>query len=39
VRIDEFDESQRADGLVRIFASIIVDKDSQKKIVIGRPGR
>ncbi len=39
VRIDEFDESQRADGLVRIFASIIVDKDSQKKIVIGRAGQ
>lgn len=39
VRIDEFDESQRAEGLVRIFASIIVDKESQKKIVIGRAGQ
>ncbi len=39
VRIDEFDESERADGLVRIFASIIVDKESQKKIVIGRAGQ
>ncbi|RPJ55796.1 MAG: GTPase Era [Acidobacteria bacterium] len=39
VRIDEFDESQRADGFVRIIASIIVDKESQKKIVIGRAGQ
>ena len=39
VRIDEFDEGQRADGFVRITASLIVDKDSQKKIVIGRAGQ
>ncbi|RPI25167.1 MAG: GTPase Era [Acidobacteria bacterium] len=39
VRLDEFDESQRDDGFVKIFASIIVDKDSQKKIVIGRAGQ
>jgi GTP-binding protein Era len=39
VRIDEFDESRRGDGFVRITASLVVDKDSQKKIVIGRAGQ
>ena len=39
VRLDQFDESQRSQGFVRVFASIIVDKDSQKKIVIGRSGQ
>ncbi len=40
VRIELFDESERdPSGFVRIAASIIVDKDSQKKIVIGRGGR
>jgi GTPase len=38
VLIDQFDESQRDTGFVSITATIIVDKDSQKKIVIGRAG-
>lgn len=39
VRIDEFDESRRPEGFVRIVASVVVDKESQKKIVIGRAGQ
>ncbi len=39
VKIEEFDESRREDGLVVICASIVVDKTGQKKIVIGRGGQ
>ena len=39
VMLEEFDESKRENGFVRVTASIIVDKGSQKKIVIGRAGR
>ncbi|MDA2929635.1 GTPase Era [Acidobacteria bacterium AH-259-O06] len=39
VLVEEFDESERQNGFARIVASIIVDKDSQKGIVIGRGGR
>ena len=39
VLVEEFDEERREEGFVRIVASIIVDKQSQKKIVIGRAGR
>jgi GTPase len=39
VLMEEFDESDRENGFVRVTASIIVDKESQKKIVIGRGGR
>ena len=39
VLLEKFDEERREEGFVKIFASIIVDKDSQKKIVIGRAGR
>ncbi|MFQ5928920.1 MAG: GTPase Era, partial [Acidobacteriota bacterium] len=39
VLVEEFDESERQNGFARIVASIIVDKDSQKRIVIGRGGR
>lgn len=39
VRLDEFDESQRETGFVRITASVIVEKDNHKKIVIGRGGQ
>lgn len=39
VLVEDFDESERERGFVRIVASIVVDKDSQKKIVIGRGGR
>lgn len=38
IQIELFDESQRNEGFVRIMASIIVDKQGQKKIVIGRAG-
>ncbi|UCF38181.1 MAG: GTPase Era [Acidobacteriota bacterium] len=39
VQVEEFDESQREDGFVRITASIIVDRPGQKKIVVGKGGQ
>lgn len=39
VRIEEFDESQREAGLVRIAATIIVEKENHKKIVVGHGGQ
>lgn len=39
VLVEELNEERREEGFVRIVASIIVDKQSQKKIVIGRAGR
>ena len=39
VQVEQFDETRRKEGFVRIIASIVVDKPSQKKIVIGRGGR
>jgi GTPase len=48
VVVDHFDESERAPsegpkgprkGLVRIYASIVVERDSQKAIVIGKRGQ
>ena len=41
VLVEEFDESERAvgpRGLVRITASVLVERDSQKAIVIGKRG-
>jgi GTP-binding protein Era len=41
VLIEEFDESRRSEGprgLVRISASVLVERDSQKAIVIGKGG-
>jgi GTP-binding protein Era len=41
VLVEEFDESQRAvgpRGLVRIMATVLVERDSQKAIVIGKGG-
>jgi len=38
VLVEEFDDSKRQKGFVRILASIIVDKPNHKKIVIGRAG-
>jgi GTP-binding protein Era len=41
ILIEEFDESQRntgARGLVRITATVLVERDSQKAIVIGKGG-
>ena len=39
VQVEQFDETRRKEGFVRIVASIVVDRPSQKKIVIGRGGR
>ena len=39
VLVEDLNEERREQGFVRIVASIIVDKQSQKKIVIGRAGR
>lgn len=40
VRIDRFDETERSvGGLTRIHATIIVERDSQKGIVIGKRGQ
>ena len=39
VTIDEWHEPDRSRGTVRIFATILVDAESQKPIVIGRGGK
>lgn len=39
VEIESFDESERDAGMVRIRAAIIVEKGSQKGIVIGKGGQ
>ena len=39
VLVEAIDDARRKEGFVQIIASIIVDKESQKKIVIGRAGR
>ena len=38
VVIDQYDEPEHPGGLTRIHASIVVDHDSQKPIVIGKAG-
>ena len=38
VVIDQFEEAPAAGGLTKIFASILVDHDSQKPIVVGKGG-
>jgi GTP-binding protein Era len=38
VLIDQYEEPDRAGGLTRIYASILVDHDSQKPIVVGKGG-
>jgi len=38
VLINQFEEPDREGGLTRIFASILVDHDSQKPIVVGKGG-
>jgi GTP-binding protein Era len=38
VVIDQFEEPSKPGGLTRIFASIVVDHESQKPIVIGKGG-
>ncbi len=39
VLVEVFDESRREKGFMSITATIVVDKGSQKKIVIGRAGQ
>jgi GTP-binding protein Era len=38
VAIDRFEEPEREGGLLRLYASVLVDRESQKAIVIGRGG-
>ena len=38
VVIEQFEEAEPAGGLTRIYASILVESDSQKPIVIGKAG-
>jgi GTP-binding protein Era len=38
VVVDQFDEPERAGGLLRVFCTIYVETESQKPIVIGRAG-
>jgi GTP-binding protein Era len=38
VVIEQYDDPDREGGLTRIYASILVDHDSQKPIVVGRRG-
>ncbi|MFH1466400.1 MAG: GTPase Era [Pseudomonadota bacterium] len=38
VEVEQFDESERDAGLIRIHARILVERSSQKGIVIGRGG-
>lgn len=39
VTVDEWQEPEKPGGVVRIFATILVDAESQKPIIIGRGGR
>jgi GTP-binding protein Era len=39
VQVEEFDETRREEGFVRITASVIAEKPGQKKIIIGRGGK
>jgi GTP-binding protein Era len=38
VTIDRFEEPDRPGGLVRLYCTIVVDRESQKPIVVGRGG-
>jgi GTPase len=38
VVIDRFEEPQEPGGLLRLYCTIVVDRDSQKAIVVGRGG-
>jgi len=38
VVVDRFEEPQEAGGLLRLYCTILVDRDSQKAIVVGRGG-
>ncbi len=39
VLVEEFAEEEREKGFVRVSASVIVDKEGQKKILVGRSGQ
>ena len=38
VMIDRFEEPAEPDGILRLFCTIVVDRESQKPIVVGRAG-
>ena len=38
VVVDRFEEPQEAGGMIRLYCTILVDRDSQKAIVVGRAG-
>jgi len=38
VVVDRFEEPEANDGLLRLFCTIVVERDSQKPIVVGRHG-
>ena len=38
VVVDQFEEPRRASGLLRLYCTILVERESQKPIVIGRAG-
>jgi GTP-binding protein Era len=38
VIVDKFEEPSEANGLVRLFCTIVVDRESQKAIVVGKGG-
>jgi GTPase len=38
VVIDRFEEPEQAGGLVRLFCSIVVERESQKAIIVGKGG-
>jgi GTPase len=38
VVVDKFDESELANGLLKLYCSIVVDRESHKPIVVGRQG-
>jgi GTP-binding protein Era len=36
--IDRFEEATGRDGILRLYCTIVVDRESQKPIVVGRAG-
>ncbi len=38
VVVDRFEEPEEAGGMIRLYCTILVDRDSQKAIVVGRAG-
>jgi GTP-binding protein Era len=38
VLVDKFEEAEREDGLLKLYCTILVERESQKPIIIGRRG-